>query len=294
MVGIEQQLDGYISDALYAANAPSAANPVATKADLTQGTNTIPAFADEKQFLQVTDFNTGSLPVGWTGSVSGTGAAVVYTQANEPGVSPGMALATLTTTTLSRVSLLTGSGSQYMRSFTDGPETTYFAQVKWHTVPPVTNAAQILGWINSNSFSPLSTIGNTLAIVYDPGNATGTNPGLITNLFLLARSNYGGTANTVLDLGILPDAVNWRAYKIVYDNVLSEVRVYRDNVLLATLLNMANVPGGPVKGIIPAGVAGASIIANGIQAGFYMANQGVPATGSGLRIAKISVFKRYS
>lgn len=288
MVGIEQQLDGDISDALYNANAPSAANPVATKADLTQGTNTIPAFADEKQFLQVTDFNTGSLPVGWTGSVTGTGAAVVYTQAYESGVSPGMALATLTTTNLSRVSLLTGSGYQYMRSFTDGPETTYFAQVRWNGAPPVTNAVQILGWLNSNSFSPLPTIGNTLAIVYDPSNASGVNPGLITNLFLLARSNYGGTANTVVDLGILPDAVNWRSYKITYDNVLNQVRVYRGNVLLTTLLDMSNVPGGSVKGIIPTGAT------NGVAAGFYITNQGTAPAGSGIRVAKISVFKRYS
>jgi hypothetical protein len=281
MVGIDQQLDGDISDALYAADAPSATNPVVTR-------NATPAFVDEKQFVSVTNFDTGSLPVGWTGSVVGTGASIVYTQAYESGVSPGMALATLGTATGSRVSILTGSGFQYMRSFTDGPETTFFIQARWSGVPSPTNSAHIMGWINSNSFSPIPTIGNTLAIVYDPTNASGTNPGLITNLFLLARANYGTpTANTVVDLGIPYDNVNWRAYKIVYDNVLGQVRVYRDNVLLTTLTDLSNVPGGAVRGTIPTGAG------NGVAAGFYIGNQGVAATGSAIRVAKVSVFKRF-
>ena len=293
MIGIDQQLDGDIIDGLYAANAPSTSNPVATRADLTQGTNTIPAFADEKQFLSITNFDTGSLPVGWSGSVNLAGSSVTYTNVGppatttDPGVSPGFALAVIPTTTLARVSLITGSGTQYMPTFTDGPETTYFAQMKWNAVPSSTNCAQILGWISTNSFNP-PTIANTLAIMRDPTNASGVNPGLITNLFLLARANYGtAAANTVVDLGIAFD-LNWATYKIVYDNVLSEVRVYKNNVLLTTLSNMANVPGGSVRGPIPSGTN------NGVAAGFYIANQGTAATGTSIKIAKISVFKRFS
>ena len=286
MVGIEQQLDGNISDALYAANAPSASNAVATKADITQATNTIPAFADEKQYLQITNFDSGSLPVGWTGSVNlGT---IVYTQVTESGVSPGMALATLPVTTLARVAITIGSGYQYMPSFIDSPETTYFIQMRWSGIPSPTNSAHIFGWINTNSFTPLPTMGNALAIMYDPSNASTFNPTLITNLFLIARSTYNGaTANTVVDLGV-PYDTSWRSYKIVYDNVLGQVRVFKDNVLLTTLSNMANVPGGSTRGLIPTGAT------NGLQAGFYVANQGTAATTTVLKVGKISIFKRYS
>lgn len=287
MVGIDQQLDGNISDALYAANNPSTSNPIATMADVGEG---IPFFGDERQYVQVTNFDTGSLPVGWRGSVSGGGSSVVYTQVSESGISPGMALATVNTTTNARVSLVTGSGYQYMRTFTDSIESIYFVQARWSGVPSPTNCAQILGWINANSFSPLSAMGNALAIMHDPNNASGFNPGLITNLFLIARSTYNGpTANTIVDLGVPYDNVNWRSYKIVYDNVLNEVRVYRDNVLLTTLTNMANVPAGLTRGVIP-------LAANaGLQAGFYLGNAAAaPATGSAIRIAKITVFKRYS
>jgi hypothetical protein len=287
MVGIDQQLDGNISDGLYAANNPSTGNPIATMADVGEG---IPAFGDERQFLQITDFNTGSLPVGWSGSVSGTGSTVVYNQVSEPGVSPGMALATVTTTTNARVSLVTGTGYQYMKTFTDSIESIYFTQARWNGVPSPTNCVQILGWINQNAFTPLSAMGNALAIMYDPNNASGFNPGLITNLFLIARANYNGPiANTIVDLGVTYDNVNWRAFKIVYDNVLNEVRVYRDNVLLTTLLDMSNVPGGVTRGLIPAAASA------GLQAGFYLGNAAVaPATGSAIRIAKVTVFKRYS
>lgn len=287
MVGIEQQLDGNIVDGLYAANTPSTSNPVATMADVGQG---IPPFADQRQYVQVTNFDTGSLPVGWTGSVTGTGASIVYTQVSESGVSPGLALATLGTAVNARVSILTGSGFQYMRTFTDGPESTCFIQMRWSGVPSPTNCAQILGWINSNSFSPLPTMGNALAIMYDPSNASTFNPGLITNLFLIARSNYNGpTANTIVDLGFTFDASNWHSYKITYNTVLNQVEVYRDNILITTLTNLNNVPGGSIRGVIPTGAT------NGLQAGFYIGNGAVaPATGTAIRVSKISVFKRYS
>jgi hypothetical protein len=287
MVGIDQQLDGNISDGLYAANTPSTANPFATMADVGEG---IPFFGDERQYVQVTNFDTGSLPVGWSGSVSGAGSSVVYTQVTESGISPGMALATITTTAAGRVSLVTGSGYQYMPSFIDAIESVYFTQVRWNAIPSLTNCVQILGWINSNAALTPSALGNVLAIMYDPANTSGFNPGLITNLFLVARSNYNGpTANTVVDLGVTYNTAIWRSFKIVYDNVLSEVRVYRDNVLLATLTNMANVPGGSVRGLIPPGAIA------GLQAGFYISNGGVSGgTGASMRIGKVTVFKRYS
>jgi hypothetical protein len=253
------------------------------------GLSDIPLWAENKQYVQVTNFDTGSLPVGWSASVSGTGSSVVYNQKTESGTSPGMAFATIGTLAAARVSLITGSGYQYMPSLIDGPETTYFIQMRWNVIPSLTNCAQVLGWINSTSSLTPSGMGNTLAIMYDPANVSGFNPGLITNLFLLARANYNGpTANTVVDLGVTFDT-NWRFYKITYDNILNEVRVYRDNVLLTTLLDMANVPGGIIRGVIPTSATG------GLGAGFYISNGGVSGgTGVSIRVSKISVFKIFT
>lgn len=249
----------------------------------------IPPFADQRQYVQVTNFDSGSLPVGWSGSVIGTGSSVVYTQASEDGVSSGLALATISTTANARVSLVTGSGYQYMRTFTDAIETTCFIQMRWSGVPSPSNSVQIFGWINANSISPPSALGNSLAIMYDPSNVSGFNPSLITNLFLIARSVYGITGTTIVDLGIPYDNVDWRSYAITYDNIINEVRVYRDNVLLTTLTDLSNVPSGLIRGTIPPSAGG------GLQGGFYIGNGAVVApTGTAIRVAKFTVFKKFS
>lgn len=278
-MGQEQTLSGDIINGLYASNNPSTSNSFITSTDL----------FNEKTFIAVYNFDSGSLPVGWSGQVIGTGSSVSYTQATENGISPGMALATVTTTALARVSLVTGSGYQYMRNFTDGPETTCFTQMRWSGTPSSSGCVTMFGWINANTVSPPSALGNALCIMYDPANVTGFNPGLITNLFLLARSNYNGpVANTVVDLGVTFDATNWRNYTIKYDNVLSQVTVTRDNVLLTTLTNMANVPAGSIRGVIPTGAG------NGLQGGFYIGNGAIAApTGTAIRVSKFSIFKKY-
>jgi hypothetical protein len=95
--------------------------------------------------------------------------------------------------------------------------------------------------------------------MYDPTNASGYNSGLITNWFLLARTaSYGVVANTLLDLGVAPVADEWRAFIILYNDTLNQVEVYRDGTLLGALTNMSNVPGGSVRGVIPA-AAGAAL-----------------------------------
>lgn len=289
-MGIEQQLSGDIIDGLYNAPNPiTLTNPVATIANITNATNTMPPSGDEKQYIQVTNFDVGATPTGWNSSVA-TGGLIGYTQVSENGVSPGMALFSITTSALSRASLINGSGFQYMRTLTDGPETSVFTQMRFSGTPSSSQTAVIFGWINSNTFNPPSALGNALAIMYDPANVSGFNPGLITNLFLIARSTYNGpTANTIVDLGVTFDAVNWRNFNIIYDNVLNQVRITRDNVLLTTLTNLANVPGGNIRGVIPAAAS------NGLKAGVYLGNGAVAAPAStGVRVSKMTIFKRYS
>lgn len=236
------------------------------------------------------NFDKGVLPQGW-GSSTASGGTITYTQVSESGVPPGMALISTTAALNSRAGLICGNGFQYMRTFTDCIQSQCYMYIRWNGVPAISNAAQIFGYINTNSAANPNSLGNCLGIMYDPSNVSGFNPGLITNLFFIARSNYNGPiANTVIDLGIPFDNINWHNYSFTYNNALSQITIYRDNVLLATLSDMSNVPGGPIRGIIPA-AAGA-----GLQGGIYIgtSNAVAPPSGSSLRVASFNIFKQYT
>jgi len=242
-----------------------------------------------RTYYLVENFDKGTTPPGW-GSSTASGGTVTYTQVSESGVTPGLALMTITNAPNSRAALICGNGFQYMRTFTDSIQCQSLNQLRWSGIPSLINSAQIFGWINSNTAANPNLLGNCLGIMYDPSNVSGFNPGLITNLFLLARSNYNGpVANTIVDLGIAFDNINFHEYLIIYDNVLSQVRVYRDNILLTTLLDLSNVPAGSIRGTIPA-AAGA-----GLQEGIYLANGAAAgSTGASLRISQSNVFKQYT
>jgi len=136
------------------------------------------------------------------------------------------------------------------------------------------NSAFQMGWINTAS-QVAGASGNTLAIMYDPANISGFNPGLITNLFLLARcvtgQVSGATGNTVLDLGVTQNNSGYDNYEIIYDNLLAQVRVYRNNILLNTLTDLSNVPGSPTRVI----VAG-----NNLSPTWYAGNSATVALGT--------------
>lgn len=252
--------------------------------------NEMPVWGENKQYLLVENFDKGALPQGFGSSVA-SGGAIVFTQVSESGVSPGMALITTTAAINSRSGIIGGNGFQYMRNFTDAVKTELYIQVRWNGVPSPTNAAHIFGWINQAASANPTALGNCLGIMYDPTNVSGFNPGLITNLFLLARANYTSpTANTIVDLGILPDPVNWSFYKITYNTASASVTVFKNGLLLTTLSNLANVPAGAIRGVIPAVASG------GLQPGVYIGSSSAvaPATATGIRLGKLSVFKQFS
>ena len=244
-------------------------------------------FTQNEQYVLVENFDKGVLPQGFSSSVA-SGASVTFTQVSESGVSPGMAYLQTSAVINSRAALINGNGFQYMRTFTDASLTNLFFQWRGGTIG-VTDSAFILGWINSSIVAP-NGLGNCLGIMYDPSNVSGFNPSLITNLFLLARSNYSGpTANTIVDLGILPTPGVFSYFNIVYDNTLSQVLVYQNGTLLTTLTNMSNVPAGSVRGVIPPSANG------GLQLGAYIGSSATiaPSAGSFIRLVKISVTKDY-
>ena len=125
--------------------------------------------------------------------------------------------------------------------------------------------------------------------MYDPTNASGYNPTLIKNWFLLARTaSYGVVANTLLDLGVAPTANVWRLFVILYNNVLNQVEVYRDGILLGALTDMSNVPAGSVRGVIPA-AAGAAL-----SPVIYVGNSTTLAsTALTMKIDKHTTYKLY-
>lgn len=247
-------------------------------------------YGSPKTYFLSSDFDTGAIPTGWSQATSGAGATVDYNQASEDGVI-GMARVTAGPATVSaRAGVQYSNGINYLRSFLDSLYTQINFRVRFEASFSV-NSCAMFGWLPTNA-STRGATGNTLCIMYDPANISGYNPGLITNLFLLSRAVYGTPAAiTTVDLGIAPDAANWHNFSIIYDNVNANVKVIYDNSLIATLTNLANVPGGSVRGTIPV-AAGASL-----QPTFYVSNGTVaPAPGQNmrLRVDKCSVYKLYN
>lgn len=250
--------------------------------------NTSISIGSTRTLFYSTDFETGALPAGWN-QATASGGTAVFNQAAETGVI-GLGLLQTTAVINSRAGLQYSNGFNFLLSFLDCIFTQQIFKIRWNGIPPNANITHAFGWLNTNAAVTPSNLGNALAIMYDPSNTSGFNPGLITNLFLLARSVYGGTGNTVVNLGVLPDNVNWRDYQIIYDNVLNEVRVYRDMVLLKTLTNLANVPGGLIKGAIPIGAGTA------LQPNIYLGSSAAvaPLAASGIRIDKHTTYKIYN
>jgi len=250
-----------------------------------------------KTYFYSQDFEIGALPSGFSQfSSSGT---TVHNNPQELGTLGICQIYVPSVTANARVGIQYSSGVNYLLRFTDSLYTELSFKIRFKTTSPPTPAMVIpavssvcmFGWINTNSMANGAS-GNTLAIMYDPSNISGYNTGGITNLFLLARATYGTpTANTIVDLGVLPDT-NWRNFSIVYDNSLNEVRAYRDSILLTTLTNLSNVPAGSIRGAIPAGGR------NSLQPTFYVANKSAPTaptpTGMNLMVDKCSIYKIYS
>jgi hypothetical protein len=131
-----------------------------------------------------------------------------------------------------------------------------------------TTAAQVAG-----------ASGNSLVLMYDPNNNSGYNAGLVQNLFILARSvsgqvtNPGATANTVFDLGVGLTTGTYDIYELLYDNLLGEIRVYKNNVQIGTsMTDLSNVPGGPIRGT--------TLTTNGLSPVWYVGNSATTALGT--------------
>lgn len=240
-----------------------------------------------KTFFYSTDFELGVAPAGWNASTV-TGGTATYTQAAETGVI-GQVLLQTSAAAGSRVGYQYSSNFNFLLSFLDSIYTEQIFKIRWNGAPPVANVVHAFGWLNTNAPATPAALGNTLAIMYDPSNTTGFNPGLITNLFLIARGVYGVTGNTIVNLGVAPNT-SWSEFNLIYDNIANEVRVYRDTVLLTTLTNLANVPGGLIKGAIPIGAG------NSLQPNIYLSNSTTVAPGavSGLRVDKHTTYKVFN
>lgn len=233
-----------------------------------------------------TDFDTGALPTGWAQSTA-TGGTVSTNQAAETGMIGQLSLNT-SGALGSRSGVQYSTGVNYLLNFMDGVYTQQIWRVR--TSGLQTQNVIAFGWLNTNGPASPAALGNSLCIMRDPANNTGFNPGLITNLFLLARSVYGGpTGNTVVDLGVTLDGT-WRTFEIFHNAISNQVRVFRDNVLLATLTNMANVPGGSVRGPMPVAVG------SSVQATVYTGNSTavIPAGTSNIRVDKLTIYKQFA
>jgi hypothetical protein len=224
---------------------------------LTEYVNTNMPFGTARSYYFTQDWEFAGVPSGWN-QANNLGQVNVNPQPDSGTlgiyqIGSGASLG-------GRVGLQYAPSVNFLNQFTDAFYTKSIWKINLTTIPvaPNNNSVALFGWANTNA-SISGAVGNALCVMYDPTNASGYNPTLITNWFLLARTaSYGVVANTLLDLGVAPVANTYREFVIVYNNVLSQVEVYRDGVILGILTDLSNVPAGSVRGVIPP-AAGAAL-----------------------------------
>lgn len=224
MEGIDQQLSGNIIDALYNAANPTASNPVATVNDITDG-----SMPNQNSYLFQQDFDLGIIPTGWTQSTS-VGTAT-YTQAYEVGAI-GQVLLSAGGPGATRASVRYANAYNYLLAFNNCVTT------KWNFYSRraiADNGFCLQGLSNTGAGTPTG-FGNTIAIIHDPLNQSGMNPGLLTNWLVCVRLQAG--TFTIYNTGVAPTGL-WQFFEFEYNNVIPGshfVTVKINNVLVTTVL----------------------------------------------------------
>ena len=97
------------------------------------------------------------------------------------------------------------------------------------------NGFCLVGLTNTGTSTPTG-FGNTIALIHDPLNQSGMNPGLLTNWLVCVRLQAG--TYTTYDTGVAPTSI-WQFIEFEYNNVtlgshFLEVKI--NNALVATVL----------------------------------------------------------
>lgn len=268
MGGIEQQLSGDIVDAMYGANAPSASNPFATMAD---AGGILPA---DKWYVLLENFDKGTTSPGWSQSTSGP-VTVQYTQAYESGVI-GQVYLSAGGPGAVRAGIAFGSNYNYILNFSDCLFTKWNGSIR-RSPANVGVALFGLGNTNNPGGAP-SGFGNVIAIVHDPNNMTGVNPGLITNWFIWVKSSAG---QTLYDTGIAPTGI-WQFPEFNYDSLGVEVKI--NNAVVV------NVPiTDPNLFVSQAPAAGA-----GLQPVIYVGKTVAASGNNQLRVDNFNLYRKWN
>lgn len=238
-----------------------------------------------KTYIMVNDFDLDVTPQGWTVGTA-SGGSVSFSAVSQNGTL-GVVRNTTTPAISSRAGLIFSSSGGFLMSLIDAQYTIFRAVQRVVGVFPVANSALFFGLANIHTIPQLA-FGNALGFMYDPSNLSGYNPTLITNIFFIARATYNGApANTVINLGV-PPSTTFRQFSYIYDNIRSEIRIYINDVLISTLTNLANVPGGAIRGATPSGAG------NTLNPMTQVGNRIiVPASAMVSELDKVSLFKQY-
>jgi hypothetical protein len=208
MNGIEQYLSGDQIDAMYGASAPSASNPFATQNDI------VTIIPNQNIYTMYQYFDLGVIPPGWTQSTS-VGTAT-YTQAYQTGAI-GQVLLSAGGPGSTRASVRYANAFNYILSFASTITT------KWNFYcrrPGTDNGFCLAGLSNTGSGTPIG-FGNTIALIHDPLNQSGMNPGLLTNWLVCVRLQAG--TFTIYNTGVAPSGT-WQFVEFEYNNVIPASR----------------------------------------------------------------------
>lgn len=178
----------------------------------------------------VENFDKGFIPSGWTQSTNGA-TTVNYTQAYENGHIGQVQMIGNGPAAL-RAAIGFANTFNYILNFADCLYT------KWnHFVrkPSTDGGVSLVGLANRIDAATPASFNNVIAIVHDPNNMTGANPGLITNWIVLIKN---ATGQSVYNTNVAPTGI-WQfvEFEYNYENPLAPyVDVKIDGILKVTVL----------------------------------------------------------
>lgn len=230
-----------------------------------------------RQYLLSENFDKGVIPQGWTQASSGAPAAINYVQPYQTGAIGHVNISAPGPAALF-ASLVFANGYNFLLNFSDCKYTLWSGNVL-RTSTDV--GVALIGLTNVIGTAVPSVFANVIALVHDPNNMTGANPGLTNNWFIWVKDASG---QSLYNTGVLPSNA-WQFVDFNYNNIGTPyVEVKIDGVVVATVPNtdpnlFVSQAAGVGAGLKPCLYCGKTIAATG---------------GNNLRVDQFNLFREWN
>jgi len=224
------------------------------------------------------NFDKGVIPQGWAQTSSGAPATVNYVQPYESGAIGRVVLNAPGPAALF-ASLTYSNGYNYLLNFSDCIFTKWNCRFKRD---PANVGVMLVGMANQPGTAVPSVFANVIALVHDPNNMTGANPGLLTTFFVWIKDSSG---QSIYNTGVSPNNTYQQVnFEYNYSNPLAPyVAVTINNVLVAT------VPGSDAN-LFVSQAAGANA---GLKPVLYTGKTVAASGGNQLIVDSFNIIRRW-